>query len=378
MGRRSYHSSHARYSCRSLSSSCACLEGVEARKSLQLAHVEAPRRHGHAQADAALLGPGTKRDLVDREAELVQATDPGPNREPVVGPKERLLGELVPEDLVLPSNRLGRLDRGVEVVATALHQRQVGQAERDVLDEDLEVVGALAVGQPLVDLARLGVHEVRLHAVAVPPEQRVGERAVAPVDAAPMEVDQQPRHRVEQAVAVGAGGQPHHQPAVLERMGQVFRDEDARVPLRRLGQPDRLDRRQVERLQVAQHVVLAPREVQRQFLQRVRDPFADEEADEVPRRPDGNLAEAEVLLRPGLERLLPRQVEEGAWPFAAEGADAEMGLRESRGGSGARSRGPGASSGRRIAHRRRPTERLPGATGRRSARILRVACGGTP
>jgi hypothetical protein len=56
-----------------------------------------------------------------------------------------------------------------------------------------------------MDLARLGVDEVGLDAVAIPPEERVRQRAVAPVHAVAVEVDQQERHRVEQAVAVAAG-----------------------------------------------------------------------------------------------------------------------------------------------------------------------------
>ena len=76
----------------------------------------------------------------------------------------------------------------------------VGEPVAHVLDEDLEVVGALPVGQGRVDLARLGVDEERLDPIAVTPEQGVGERAVAPEHAAAMQVDEQPGHGVEQAV----------------------------------------------------------------------------------------------------------------------------------------------------------------------------------
>ena len=76
-----------------------------------------------------------------------------------------------------------------------------------------------------MDLARLGVDEIGLDLVAVTPEERVRERAVAPVDAATMEVDEERRHRVEQPVAVDdrPGRQPHQEAAVLERVGEVGR-----------------------------------------------------------------------------------------------------------------------------------------------------------
>ena len=58
-----------------------------------------------------------------------------------------------------------------------------------------------------MDLARLGVDEERLDLVAVAAEERVRERAVAPVHAGPMEIDEQPRHGVEEPVAIWARAQ---------------------------------------------------------------------------------------------------------------------------------------------------------------------------
>ena len=84
-----------------------------------------------------------------------------------------------------------------------------------------------------MDLARLGVHEVGLDAVAVPPEQGVGEGAVAPEDAAAVEIDEERGHRVQEPVAIRAGAQreAHQQAPVLDRVRQVFGDEDGRPPL---------------------------------------------------------------------------------------------------------------------------------------------------
>ena len=149
--------------------------------------------------------------------------------------------ELVPDRRVAGADGLGGLDRVVEGVLATLHRAEVGQAEADVLDEDVEVVGALAVGQARVDLARLGIDEVGLDLVAVAPEQGVGERAVAPEDAGPVEVDEEPRHRVEQPVAIRPGPErePHQQAAVLDREREVLGDRMADVALRCLGEPDR-------------------------------------------------------------------------------------------------------------------------------------------
>ena len=165
---------------------------------------------------------------------------------------------VVPDLLVAVADVLGGVDRVVVGVRRALHRRQVGQPEGDVLDEDLEVVRPLAVRQRREDLARLGVDEVGLDPVAVPPEQGVRERAVAPEHAAPVEVDEQEGHRVEEppAVRAGPGRQAHHQPPVLERVRQELRHEDRAVAGRRLGDAGRLDRRQAEALEVEQDVVL--------------------------------------------------------------------------------------------------------------------------
>jgi len=89
-------------------------------------------------------------------------------------------------------------------VAT-LHRTQIGQAKGHVLFKDIEVVVALAMRQPGVDLARLGIHEEGLDPVAVAAEQGVGQRAVAPEHARSMEVHEQPRHGIQQPVTIRSG-----------------------------------------------------------------------------------------------------------------------------------------------------------------------------
>ena len=130
------------------------------------------------------------------------------------------------------------------VVGPALEGGQVGEAEGDVLDEDVQVVGALPVRERRVDLARLGVDEVGRERVAVAPEERVGQRAVAPVDAGPVEVDEEPGHGIEEAVAVAARLErhPHQEAAVLERVAEELGDEDRVALVGPLGDPDRRGR----------------------------------------------------------------------------------------------------------------------------------------
>ena len=202
--------------------------------------------------------PGLELDLVDREAEVVQPADPGRDREPVVGAELDLGVELVPE-VAVPVRTLSAAPIASSMSSGRPVDGEVGQPEGDVLDEDLEVVRALAVGQARMDLARLGVDEIGLDLVAVTPEEGVRQRAVAPVDAAPMEVDEERRHRVEEPVAVDdrPGRQPHQEPPVLERLVEVGGQQDRLGPVGRLGEADRRHRRELGRLEPAEDLVLA-------------------------------------------------------------------------------------------------------------------------
>ena len=77
----------------------------------------------------------------------------------------------------------------------------------------------------VVDLARLGVHEVGLQALAVAHEQRVGQRAVTPEEAQAVELDEEAGHGVEELVAIAplALGQAHEEASELEGARQVAR-----------------------------------------------------------------------------------------------------------------------------------------------------------
>src|SRR5438876_9120201 len=112
-----------------------------------------------------------------------------------------------------------------------------------------------------------------------------------------MEVDQQPGHCVEQAIAIGARAErkAHQQPAVLKRMGQVFGHEDGRLALGRLGESGSRYGRQADFLEVAESSELALGDLERLLLQRKCSLVGDQETNEVTRRTDRDLAEPIVV-----------------------------------------------------------------------------------
>ncbi len=164
-----------------------------------------------------------------------------------------------------------------------------------------------------VQVARLRVHEERRERLGVAPEQRVGERHVAPVEAHEVQAHEQHGERVDEARRGVRAQRLAEQRAVRERELQVLRDEDGLEPLavRVLAPRDdshRHDARHLEPPELAQQLVLA-----------VRDRLADLlDGDDAPREADephdvpGDTARQrrEGLGRPLLERDVPGQVEE--------------------------------------------------------------------
>ena len=94
-----------------------------------------------------------------------------------------------------------------------------------------EVEVPLAGAQRLVPLGRLGVDQPGPDQLAVAHEEGVGQRAVTPVEAVAVEVDQQRGDGVEQPRPVGPHGDrhPHEQSAVLPGALEVVRDEHGGV-----------------------------------------------------------------------------------------------------------------------------------------------------
>ena len=138
-------------------------------------------------------------ELLDVEAQVVEAPDLLVDPVALAGVDDHGGLELVPQPSVAPHDGL-RGERGLDGLVQHVAGLEVEQLAEDVDVRDLEVVVALPVGQPLAQLAGLGVDEVRRERAGVPPEQRVGQRAVLPGEAHQVQPDEQQGQRVEQPV----------------------------------------------------------------------------------------------------------------------------------------------------------------------------------
>ena len=216
--------------------------------------------------------------------------------------------QLGPQRLVASHDLLARLV-GVEVRRETDLGLDVEQLADDVRLRDLEVVAALALGETAVQLAGLGVHEVRGERAGVAAEERVRERAVAPEEAAQVQPSEELDERVQQVGAQVGDPAPGEQRAVGQRELEMPRDED-RVHVRAAAgdDADRLDDRQVLALEAPQERPLPPSGPLGQLLERIQDTVVLDEAHHVAA--DAADQADEPLRLPGLERFVPRQVEE--------------------------------------------------------------------
>ena len=139
-----------------------------------------------------------------------------------------------------------------------------------------------------MDVAGLGVDEVGGEGAGVPPEQGVGQRAVAPGEAGEVQPHDQHRERVDEPgrrVGTQRGGE---QRAVGQRELQVPRDERGlervAVVVRAAGDDaDGVDARDVEAAELEQQVVLALGERLADLLDGVDAAGEPDEAHDVPR-----------------------------------------------------------------------------------------------
>ena len=209
----------------------------------------------------------------------------------------------------MPSAMRDRVDAALEAAAGL----EVHDLAGDVDARDVEVVLALTVREAaLVQLAGLGVDEVGGERAGIAAEERVRQRHVAPEEADVVQAHEQHGERVDEA---GRGVGPQHlreQRAVGERELEVRGDERRPAAARpsasvRFGDHgDALDARDVEALQVAEHVVLAAGHLLGRLLDRDDATGEVREAHEVARDALGQ--EDDVLARPLGERRRPRQV----------------------------------------------------------------------
>ena len=155
---------------------------------------------GHPQAHLAVARI-EQLELVDVEAEVVEPAQP--LAQPVLGLGRReppLRGELLPEHAVALLERGDDRPR-VDVVAEQSAGLEVEQLAEHVVGGQSEVDLALPVRQRGVQLGGLGVEEVGGDLPGVEAEQRVGQRAVAPVGAGEVQPRQQLGERVDEPVA---------------------------------------------------------------------------------------------------------------------------------------------------------------------------------
>ena len=145
------------------------------------------------QQQAHLVARRDELDLLDVEAELVQPAQALLEAVALAEREHLVARQLVPQLVVRRSRTLAANSNGSSTDLAAELRREVVQLAGEVLLGDVEVVLPLAVGQPLVQLARLGVDEVRGERAGVAPEERVRERAVAPEEAGEVQPDEQLR-----------------------------------------------------------------------------------------------------------------------------------------------------------------------------------------
>ena len=171
-------------------------------------------------------------ELVDVEAELVQAVQPLVDLVARVVAEHLLAHQLVPERLVA-RDQLGRRLLRVELALAAELGLDVRELAGDVLLGDRQVVPALPVGEAGMQLAGLGVDEVGRERARVAAEERVRERAVAPEEAAEVEPDEQLGARVEQAPPQVRHAAAREQRPERQRVVEVARDQGRLEALRR-------------------------------------------------------------------------------------------------------------------------------------------------
>ena len=251
-------------------------------------------------------------DLVDVEAEVVEPVQPLGDAVALLLRLEHLdLGQLVPQPVVVQGDLLGDHHR-VDARRQQPTGLEVEQLAGDLLTGQRDVVLAHPVRQRLLDLAGLGVDHVRGQRAGVEPEQRVRQRAVAPVEADEVQPYEQLDQRVEQPVrrlvTARVGEQRAVGDGVLEELGDQDRvevvgpvDDDA----------DHADRRHLVLGEDAQQPVLATGQLGVDLLQREDPSGLLDEPHDVPR--DAALAHLDhPRVGPLLERQVPRQVDHAA------------------------------------------------------------------
>lgn len=288
---------------------------VDAGQGRQPPPVVARVHHVGVEAEPEPPVDALELDLFHVEAELVHAPEALVDAEPLVRRDHLLRDDLVPETVV-PVDELVSGTERVELVVQVERCLHVEELPRHVVVRDPHVVSTLPVGEVAVQLPCLRIDEVGRERPGVPPEQRVREGAVPPVEADEVQANEQASQRVDELQPCIGDATDEEEP-VRQGELEVAGDEHVlqRFTVRRPPvphRPDRLDHGQGFLLEAAEETVLTRREPWWQLLQGVDGSVVLDEADDVPVDAARDLDEALVV--PLLERPLPRQVQEVRMP----------------------------------------------------------------
>ena len=179
---------------------------------------------GRVDAQAVALVGGDEVDLLDVEAELVEAVHALVEQVPLAGRERDLAGQLVPEAFVAFAH-LRRDGERVAALVRAERLLEVEQLAEDVLLGDLEVVLPLALRERRLPLARLGVDEVGGERAGVAAHEHVRERAVAPVEARQVQPDEEVGDALRDAAERAGDELARDHEAAREREVEVARDQ---------------------------------------------------------------------------------------------------------------------------------------------------------
>ena len=273
-----------------------------------------PRVH-HLRLDpnppAVLVGDDLK--LVDVEAQLVQAFDVLVHPPLFVREERGLSGERVPQGRVLRDQPVPDVD-GVVILGKVARRLQIHELADDVRACHVDVIQPLALGDPVVDLARLGVDEVCGEFPGVAPEQRIGKGNVAPEESEEVKPHEQNRKGPDEPVDRLGALILAEQSAVGKRVRQMLRNEDRVERVARTGRPPgddgyRFDAGRVQPLKRAQHLVLVMGRGIADLLDGQNAPVQVDESHDVA----GNALRkrSHNAVWPSAQRLVPRKVEKG-------------------------------------------------------------------
>ncbi len=289
---------------------------VEACEPQQLVPVVAGLDDVRVERDPVAAVGRLEGDLLDVEAELVQAVEALVELVAFVGTERLVARELVPQPVVPTDDLFARLVR-VEVLGEPDFCVDVEQLADDVLLCDVEVVVALALRERAVQLACLGVDEVCRERAGVAPEERVRERAVAPEEPAQVQAREQLDERVQEVRAQVGDAGAREQSAVGQGVVEVPGDQDrVEIVAPRGHDPDGLDDGERLSLQAAEERPLAPGGALRQLLDRVQRAVVLDEANDMAADPAHHGDEPVRL--PVFERRLPGQVEKARMARAGD------------------------------------------------------------